>query len=85
MVEIYQSRFLELFGYGPQLMETQLVSRFIQGLNDDIRFQVDAGNPSTLAEAARIVSNFEAGWKKRASSNFTPQPNDRTKKLLLPF
>ena len=84
-MESYQSRFLELFGYGPQLMETQLVSRFIQGLNDDIRYQVDAGNPGTLAEAARIASIFEAGSKKRASSNFTPRPNDRTKKPFVPF
>ena len=76
----YQGKFLELFGYGPKLEEGQLVSRFIHVLNDDLRFQVDAGNPKALPDVARMAGILEAGLKKRSAPNANPRVNDRVKK-----
>ena len=41
---------------------------------------MDAGNPKTLADAARMAGILEAGLKKRSAHNFTPRLNDRAKK-----
>ena len=79
-VEAYQGRFLELFGYGSKLEEAQLVSCFVQGLANDLKYQVDVRNPRTLAEAARMAMILESGMRKRATTSFPPRHNDRTKR-----
>ena len=83
-VEVYQGKFLELFGYGPKLDEGQLISRFVQGLSDELRFQVDAGNPKTLAEAARMAGILESGLKKRSAPFANPRVNDHAKRPFVP-
>ena len=60
----YHDRFQELLKYGPSMSEKQVVSRFSQGLDHDLRYLVEASEPSSLREAMRRASSFNMVGKR---------------------
>ena len=75
-IEVYQDKFLALSKYGPKLSEEEIISRFIQGLVEEIKHKVEVVSPPTLAEAFRKATIYDTDVKKKG---FHPSNNDRSK------
>ena len=75
-VEAYQDKFITLSKYGPKLSSEEIVTRFVQGLTEDIQYKVEVVSPSNLAKALQKAFIYEVDMKKRG---FNMSSNERMK------